>query len=208
MKSLHGASTPSRHAGLALLRLLALIVLAGVAFWLVCLLTVLGFAHRDGAREAEAIVVLGAAQYQGTPSPVLKARLDHGLTLWRRGMAKKFVLTGGSMEGDTWSEASAGRRYVMRRGVPDSAILLESRGRSSLESLEAVAQLMEGSPTRSVILVSDPFHMFRLWVLARRNGLVPYTSPTRTSPIAVNRDLTWRYYLGESLKAPLAFFQR
>lgn len=197
-----------RRPGVALLRALAAIVLAGLVFWLACLGTVLVFAHRDGARPAEAIVVLGAAQYQGTPSPVLKARLDHGLSLWRRGLAKRFVLTGGSMEGDTWSEASAGRRYVMRRGVPDSAILLESRGRSSLESLEAVAVLMEGHPTRSVILVSDPFHMFRLWVLARRNGLVPYTSPTRTSPIAVNREMTWRYYLGESLKAPFAFFQR
>lgn len=196
------------RGGLALVRALAAIVLLGVAFWIACLVTVLAFAHRDGARQAEAIVVLGAAQYQGTPSPVLRARLDHGLTLWRRGLARKFVLTGGSMEGDKWSEASAGRRYVMRRGVPDSSIMMESRGRSSLESLEAVAQLMEGSQSRSVILVSDPFHMFRLWVIARRNGLVPYTSPTRSSPIAVNREMTWRYYLGESLKAPLAFFQR
>jgi uncharacterized SAM-binding protein YcdF (DUF218 family) len=130
--------------------------------------------------------------------------------LWERGLAPRVILTGGVGRGDTTSEAAVGRRYVMRQGVPDTAILMEVEGRTTNESLRAVAALMESGRVRSVagegrevILVSDQFHMMRLWVVARRFDLVPYTSPTRTSPISANRRTLWKYYLTESVKIPL-----
>jgi uncharacterized SAM-binding protein YcdF (DUF218 family) len=183
----------------------ALLLLVFIA-WLASLVGVLLWEHRDEARPAAAIVVLGAAQYVGRPSPVLRARLDHALQLWQRGVAPRMVLTGGRGEGDTTSEAAVGRRYVMRRGVPDSAILLETRGRTTSESLQEVAIIMDAQPSREVILVSDPFHMLRLAILARRFGMIPYTSPTRTSPISASRGQSWRYAIAESLKVPFAFF--
>jgi uncharacterized SAM-binding protein YcdF (DUF218 family) len=118
------------------------------------------------------------------------------------------VLTGGMGDGDTTSEAAVGRRYVMLHGVPDTAILTESQGRTTSESLQRVAAIMGTLPSREVILVSDPFHMLRLAILARRFGLTPYTSPTRTSPISASRSESWRYLLSESFKVPLTLIFR
>lgn len=171
--------------------------------WLASLAAVLYWERRDTAQPASAIVVLGAAQYAGKPSPVLRARLDHSLLLWRRHLAPKLVLTGGMGDGDTTSEAAVGRRYVMLHGVPDSAILTEVQGRTTSESMQRVSDIMGLQPTRDVILVSDPFHMLRLTILARRYGLRPFTSPTRTSPISGNRSESLRYSLSESVKVPL-----
>ncbi|HWJ14275.1 MAG TPA: YdcF family protein, partial [Gemmatimonadaceae bacterium] len=95
-------------------------------------------------------------------------------------------------------------RYAIDHGVPARAILIENRGRSTIESLRRVASLMDGEPSREVILVSDPFHMLRLTVLARRYGLLPHTSPTRTSPISSNVREFFRYALAESVKVPIA----
>lgn len=173
-----------------------------VAAWLIALGTVIAWGSRDRARPSDAIVVLGAAQYWGRPSPVLRARLDHAVGLWRRRMAPRVVLTGGVGVGDTTSEAAVSRKYVIGRGIPDTAILLETTGRTTQESLRSVAALLRSRNEESVILVSDPFHMLRLDILARRFGLVPYTSPTRTSPISANTGETWRYYMNESLKIP------
>jgi len=184
-----------------LTRGLALLVFGA---WLVSLIAVLVWERRDTARPAGAIVVLGAAQYVGRPSPVLRARLDHAVLLWDRQLAPRLVLTGGMGDGDTISEAAVGRRYVMRRGVPDSAILVEEQGRTTSESLQRVAALMRTRPSREVILVSDPFHMLRLALLARRFGLTAYISPTRTSPISASQSESWRYSLSESVKVPLA----
>ena len=170
---------------------------------------VLLFSWMDQARPSESIVVLGAAQYDGKPSPVLRARLDHGIDLWNHKMGKVLVLTGGKGAGDTTSEADVGRSYARKHGVPDTAILLENKGRTTRESMLGVAELLESRGIRTAILVSDPFHMLRLSIIGRRFGLIPYTSPTRTSPISPNREKRWRYMLGESVKAPLAFlFER
>ncbi|MDO8501736.1 MAG: YdcF family protein [Gemmatimonadaceae bacterium] len=163
----------------------------------------------DQARPAGSIVVLGAAQYDGKPSPVLRARLDHGIDLWNKGMGKVLVLTGGRGYGDTTSEAAVGREYARKHGVPDEVILLEDKGRTTRESMLGVAGILSSQGIRTVILVSDPFHMLRLSIIGRRFGLTTYTSPTRTSPISPNREKRWRYMLGESIKAPLAFlFER
>jgi uncharacterized SAM-binding protein YcdF (DUF218 family) len=172
--------------------------------WVTVVVGILAVGRRDRARPAAAIVVLGAAQYEGRPSPVLRARLDHALDLWRRDLAPRVILTGGRGVGDTTSEAAVGRRYMIDRGVPGSAIRVEDRGKTTSQSLHSVAQMMAEYDSNSVILVSDPFHMFRLSILARRLGLEPYTSPTRTSPID-NSSQQWKYVLSESVKAPLAF---
>lgn len=185
------------------------VLVAVAAVWVASLVAVIVRARRDEARPASAIIVLGAAQYVGRPSPVLRARLDHAISLWRRGLAPRLVLTGGTGQGDTLSEAAVSRRYAMRQGVPDSAILLENHGRTTSESLRAVADLLRARGDTAVIVVSDPFHMLRLSILARRMGLVAYTSPTRTSPISTSAGERWKYVLSESVKVPLAFiFER
>jgi uncharacterized SAM-binding protein YcdF (DUF218 family) len=189
------------------------ILLAGLGLvalvWVASLGAVLVWEQNDQARPASAIVVLGAAQYVGRPSPVLRARLDHAIELWRRKLAPLIIVTGGTGRGDTTSEAAVSQRYAIRRGVPASVILLETEGRTTSESMEGVAALMGRQPGRDVLLVSDPFHMLRLTILARRHGLIPYASPTPTSPIAASPTERWKYALSESVKAPLAFiFER
>lgn len=189
------------------------IVLVGLGLmllvWLASLGAVLIWERNDQARPASAIVVLGAAQYVGRPSPVLRARLDHTIDLFRRRLAPVIIVTGGTGRGDTTSEAAVSRRYAIKQGVPASAILMETKGRTTSESMDGVAALMAQRHRRDVLLVSDPFHMLRLTILARRHGLIPYASPTPTSPIAANPSERWKYALSESIKAPLAFiFER
>jgi uncharacterized SAM-binding protein YcdF (DUF218 family) len=186
-------------------RLLTVVVVVLFALWVISASAVLIWASRDEARPAQAIVVLGAAQYAGKPSPVLRARLDHALDLWNRHLAGLLILTGGTGAGDTTSEAAVGRTYARKRGVPDSAILVENEGRTTSESMRAVAGMLEVRGLQTALLVSDPFHMLRLRILARRFGFTPYTSPTQTSPISPNREERWKYIISESLKAPLAF---
>ncbi|MFI5232307.1 MAG: YdcF family protein [Gemmatimonadales bacterium] len=180
---------------------------AGLAIlWLASMAAVLTWALEDDARKADAIVVMGAAQYKGKPSPVLRMRLDHALALWQRGLASRLVLTGGIGEGDTVSEAEVSRAYVMAHGVPDSAILLENDGRTSAQSLRAAADLLHEQELRTAIVVSDPFHMLRLEILGRRYGIDPYTSPALPGPGAPHLLRRWGNLMAESIKAPLAIF--
>lgn len=197
--------SPPRFYARASVAALAVLVLA----WVASMVAVDQAGQADHAQRADAIVVLGAAQYVGRPSPVLRARVDHAVALWKRGLAPTLILTGGTGAGDTVSEAAVARKYAMSKGVPDRAIVLEINGRTTSESVRAVARIMEDREQHSVILVSDPFHMLRLSILARRHGLEPYTSPTRTSPIDSNREQRWKYMVSESVKVPLAYiFER
>lgn len=199
----------AKHALKVVRRILTIAVATVFSLWIISAAAVLIWSSRDEARPAQAIVVLGAAQYAGKPSPVLRARLDHALDLWNRHLASLLILTGGTGSGDTTSEAAVGRNYAKKHGVPDSAILVENEGRTTSESMRAVAGMLEVRGLQSALLVSDPFHMLRLRILARRFGFTPYTSPTRTSPISPNREERWKYIMSESLKAPLAFlFER
>lgn len=205
-QSLVAAGTRRRHASARVLAGAAVLL---IILWTVTVLEIVSTGRRDEARPAAAIVVLGAAQYVGRPSPVLRARLDHAIALWRDRLAPRLIVTGGRGDGDTTSEAAVSRRYALRRGVPDSAIVLENTGRTTRESLRGVAAIMKDQPRRDVILVSDPFHMLRLAILARRFGLEPLVSPTRTSPISQRRNQTWRYVLNESFKVPVVYlFER
>ena len=170
--------------------------------WLVSAVSVLLWGARDRARTSDAIVVLGAAQYVGRPSPVLRARLDHALDLWQRGLAPRLIFTGGTGIGDTTSEAAVSRNYALKHGVPDTVILMENEGRTTRESLAAVSAIMHARQMRTAILVSDPFHMLRLRILATQYGVDAYTSPTKTSPISANKAQAFAYVLSESIKVP------
>jgi uncharacterized SAM-binding protein YcdF (DUF218 family) len=154
-----------------------------VVYFVATLAQVWWVGRQDQSRPADAIVVLGAAQYDGRPSPQLAARLDHALSLWREGYAATIVVTGGNQPGDRFTEASASADYLIERGVPDEQILREVQGKSSWESLAASARFLRERGLDTVILVSDPFHMLRLRGIAEEVGLTAYTSPTRTSPV-------------------------
>jgi uncharacterized SAM-binding protein YcdF (DUF218 family) len=193
------------RAGHTIRLLITSTIATAILFWAGWMLAVIVWSTLDQAQPADSIVVLGAAQYDGHPSPVLKARLDHAVDLWNRHLARIVVLTGGKGPGDTTTEAAVGRTYVKRRGIPEEAILLESRGRTTRESLLTVSQMLKERGMKTALVVSDPFHMLRLWILSRRLGFVPFTSPTRTSPISPNREARWRYMLSESIKAPMTF---
>jgi uncharacterized SAM-binding protein YcdF (DUF218 family) len=182
--------------------LVSLLMIAG---WILSLVGVYVWGQRDTARPVAAIVVMGAAQYGGRPSPVLRARIDHAIDLWRHGFAPRLIFTGGPGDRDTTSEAAVAERYAIEQGVAPRAIMIENAGRSTAESLQHVAALMDAEPSRTVILVSDPFHMLRLTILARRYGLRAYGSPTRTSPISTSWRESLKYALGESIKVPIAF---
>ena len=184
-------------------RILAGATIAIVAVWATSAVAVMIWGSRDRARASDAIVVLGAAQYVGRPSPVLRARLDHALSLWRRGLAPVLIFTGGTGAGDTTSEAAVSRVYALKHGVPDTAILMENRGKTTRQSLAAVSAIMEARQMRTAILVSDPFHMLRLRILSTQYGVDAYTSPTQTSPISANRGQALGYVLSESIKVPM-----
>ena len=185
-------------------RLVGAAVVAIVAVWISFLVAIVDSGRREEAQRADAIVVLGAAQYEGRPSPVLKARLDHAAALWARDLAPLMVLTGGRGIGDTTSEAAVGMRYLVQRGVPAHAIVMDTEGLTTSQSMVAVRILLAANRNPAVILVSDPFHMLRLAILARRLHMIPLLSPTRTSPISTRPGQELRYVLAESIKAPFA----
>ena len=160
------------------------LVLVGLVYGLVTFFQVWSAARSDQARTSEAIVVLGTAQYNGRPSPVLKARLDHAVALYRRKLAPVIVVTGGSQPGDRVTEATASANYLLAQGVPDDAVLREVSGSSSWQSLAAVAAFLDDRNIDEVLLVSDPFHSYRIRAIADELGLRGRTSPTRTSPIS------------------------
>ena len=139
--------------------------------------------QRDEERPADAIVVMGAAQYDGRPSPVFAARLDHGVALFLAGDAPRLVLTGGKAAGDRTTEAAVGRAFAIERGVPADAIIVEDQSRTTLESIRAVAALLEADDATTAIFVSDRPHMLRVLRMAADAGITAWGSPTRTSPI-------------------------
>lgn len=126
--------------------------------------------RRDELGPADAIVVLGAAQYDGRPSPVFRARLDHALYLYQEGFAPTIVVTGGKQPGDRFTEAEAGRAYLAAQGVPEDAIVMEDQGRTTLQSLTAVARIAVDAEIDTILLVSDPLHSARVKRMAADLG--------------------------------------
>jgi uncharacterized SAM-binding protein YcdF (DUF218 family) len=139
--------------------------------------------QRDEQRPADAIVILGAAQYDGAPSPVFEARIRHAVDLYQAGIAPILIVTGGKEPGDRTTEAAAARAWAEAHGVPASAILAEDQGRTTLESLGSVAVIMRAHGLSSAVFVSDRTHMLRVLRIATDQGISAWGSPTTTSPI-------------------------
>jgi len=165
-------------------------------------------AQQVGAGQVGAALVLGAAQWNGDPSPVLRARLDHALELYRRGQVRQIILTGGVGTGDTVSEAAAGKQYLIDRGMTADALLLEQQGTNTWESLRNAVPLARANRIGAVLLVSDPFHMLRSIKMARDLGLIAYGSPTRSSPIAAGSAEEVRSVLREAWAYMVYLFAR
>ncbi|RVW05871.1 YdcF family protein [Rhodococcus xishaensis] len=137
---------------------------------------------------ADAIVVLGAAQYAGTPSSVFEARLDQAHKLYEQGVAPVIVTVGGKQDGDRYTEAASGKSFLIDEGVPADAIIAVEEGSDTLLSVEAVSREMERQGMRSAVLVSDPWHSLRTRTMARDAGLEAWTAPTRQGPAVITRE--------------------
>lgn len=183
-------------------RLVAFLLVPALGY-AACFLAVFLASRQDQRQRADAIVVLGAAQYNGKPSPVLRARLDHALALYREGLAPTVVVTGGIGEGDQVSEATVGQQYLAAQGIPRQAIIVRPEGRSTQASMAAVARWAEPQGIRRVLLVSDPFHMLRLRFEARHSGLEALASPTTTSPISASLRRELGFLTAEAWKIPV-----
>lgn len=178
-----------RRVGVAGLRL-ALVALAVAAVYVaVTAVQVWLAAQRDGTRPAAAIVVLGAAQYDGLPSPALRERLDHAADLYARDIAPVVVVTGGSQPGDRFNEATAAVTYLHRLGIPDSAIRREVQGRNTWEQLAASARFLRAEGIGDVVLVSHPWHAYRLRLVADEVGLEATVSATHRSRLLARHNL-------------------
>jgi vancomycin permeability regulator SanA len=184
-------------------------ILVGVALVLLIVLTVLGAsamtvwraAHDDEASRidrADVIIVLGAAQYGGTPSPVFQGRLDHAVLLFRQGRAQSVMVVGGKAPGDSTTEAQAGRDYLVSQGVPAGSAVAEPVGRTTFESLVAAVKYMHGHGMQSAFLVSDPWHNARITRMASDLGIRGYASATWTSA-ATSEDTRFTGYARETL---------
>lgn len=178
------------------------LLLTAVVLWAAAVALVLIAGARPALRRADAILVLGAAQYNGRPSPVFKSRLDHAISLYERGLAPHLIFTGGVGVGDTVSEGEVGRRYARSRNVPDSAMMVEGRGVTSAESVGAAAALMLARNLRTALIVSDSYHMLRLETLGRRAGIHVLAAPVPDAPIDRDRKSRWYYVLRESVLFP------
>lgn len=181
----------------------ALRVGAGVALIGVLVVGGTGFrvwqvARTDDRNKADMVVVLGAAQYEGRPSSILQARLDHAERLYEQGVAPIVVTVGGRRAGDTFTEAQAGRRYLVDAGLPDNAVLAVETGSDTLSSLRAVADVAREHQWRTAVIVSDPWHSLRARTMARDAGLTAWTSPTRRGPVVQTRQTQARYIARET----------
>ncbi|WP_424807324.1 YdcF family protein [Rhodococcus sp. 27YEA15] len=162
--------------------LIAVVLVGGTAFrvWQV--------ARIDDTTPADAIVVLGAAQYSGTPSSVFEARLEQAYKLYKRGVAPQIITVGGKQEGDQYTEAASGKMYLSDRGVPSSSITAVETGSDTLLSIDAVSAQMSTQGINSAVLVSDPWHSLRTRTMARDTGLAAWTAPTRQGPAVFTRE--------------------
>lgn len=199
MSTLTAPPRPARHTGPMPRRGLRVV---GVALLLLVLYVAFTFgqvwfaARQDHAHPAQAIVVLGAAQYNGRPSPVLEGRLRHVADLYRRDIAPLVVVTGGSRAGDNFTEAAASASWLSANGVPGGAVERETTGSTSYESLAATARFLAERGVTDVVLVSDPFHAYRIGAIADEVGMDATVSPTPHSPIDGAEE--WRHLVRET----------
>lgn len=170
---------PRRHW---VLRVVLFGAALAVLYLVVTFVQVVVASRSDDRTSSDAVVVLGAAQYDGRPSPVLRERLDHALRLYRSHTAPRIVLTGGKRAGDRFTEAYAGYRYLSERGVPHDDLLVVTDGSSTWDSLRAAERVLGRDGAEQVTLVSDSYHSFRVRAIAEEVGLDAGVSPTGGSP--------------------------
>lgn len=167
-----------RPSGKKLGRIIAAIVVLGAIAWVAWVDSQIRYyATHDEARPASAIAVFGAAEYDGRPSPVLRARLDHGLALYRQNIAPLVITLGGGTPADRHSEGGVGRAYLMAHGVPDSAIIAETKSDNTEQSVRRLAKIARANHLGLIIVVSDGTHLFRVHALCSSMGLNVLTSP-------------------------------
>lgn len=178
------SSRPRRRRGRWLFRIVITLLLIGVGYYAFTLFQVWSTGRADERQPVDAIVAMGAAQYDGRPSPQLAARLDRVVELWPEGIAPLVVVTGGNLPGDRFTEAGASAQYLIERGIPESALILEDEGASSYESLSSVGVMLESRGLDDVVIVTDPYHSLRSRLIAQEVGLDASVSSTDTSVIS------------------------
>ena len=180
----------SRVFAAAVLAVLLVIASTALAIW--------WNARQDSRQDADAIVVLGSAQYNGVPSSIFAARLEHAKNLYEAGVAPVIVTVGGKATGDQFTEAEAGRDYLANAGVPRNALLAVPKGVDTLESMQAVASAFGEHGWHSAVLVTDPWHAMRAERMAQDSGIEAQSSPTRQGPAVQTRATQFRYILRET----------
>jgi uncharacterized SAM-binding protein YcdF (DUF218 family) len=183
-------SLVARVVGAALLAALLLVAATALAIWWT--------ARQDSRPTSDAIVVLGSAQYNGVPSSIFEARLEHALSLYGDGVAPVIVTVGGKAAGDAFTEAEAGRDYLLAAGIADDALLSVPEGVDTLESMRAVSGAFADRGWSSAVLVTDPWHAMRAERMAADAGLAVESSPTRQGPAVQTRLTQFRYILRET----------
>ncbi len=189
------AVLPGRRVGRRVAQIAAALLVLGCVYLAFSFWQVWSVGRSDEARVVDAIVVMGAAQYDGRPSPQLEARLDHAVNLWTDGVASRVVVTGGNQPGDRFTEADASAAFLVERGVPIAAIVLEGDGSTTWESLSNV-EVLVGDSIDSILIVTDPYHALRSRLVAQSVGFRAFVSPTPTSVVSGTREL--RRELGEA----------
>jgi uncharacterized SAM-binding protein YcdF (DUF218 family) len=179
-----------RVVGAAVLAFVLLVVSTALAIWWT--------ARQDARPQSDAIVVLGSAQYNGVPSSIFEARLEHAIALYKQGVAPVVVTVGGKKSGDQFTEAQAGRDYLAAGGIPANALLAVPTGVDTLESMKAVAAAFRDRGWKTAVLVSDPWHVMRAQRMAQDSGIDATGSPTRQGPAVQTRATQFRYILRET----------
>jgi uncharacterized SAM-binding protein YcdF (DUF218 family) len=175
---------------LVVLVLLVLVVTAGRVWW---------FARQDDRRVSDAIVVLGAAQFDGRPSSVFTARLVHARDLWKEDVAPRIITVGGNRAGDRFTEASAGKAWLTQHGVPADRIVAVGTGSDTLSSVSAVETQMQSRGWSTAVVVTDPWHALRARAMATDSGMDAVMSPTRQGPAVRQRSTQIRYIARETV---------
>jgi uncharacterized SAM-binding protein YcdF (DUF218 family) len=183
-------SLVARVFGAAVLAFLLLVTSTALAIW--------WNARQDSRPASDAIVVLGSAQYNGVPSSIFEARLEHAIALYKDGVAPMIVTVGGKATGDQFTEAEAGRDYLANAGIPDDALLAVPKGVDTLESMRVVSAAFDEHGWSSAVLVTDPWHAMRAERMAEDAGMTAESSPTRQGPAVQTRGTQFRYILRET----------
>ena len=153
------------------LKLFSIAVLIGIFLWVLLIFNIYQNSHENDNKKVDAIVVLGASQWNGRPSPALKARLDHAYKLHKKGIAEYIILTGGTAEGDIISESRVGKNYLSKKGIPENKILIEDKGKKTKESLRNITEILDENNFNKILFVSHGYHLYRVKKIARDNNI-------------------------------------